>query len=453
MSTFEDEVAGIDRDRNFPAEVRSRIAANLADGSQPEGAALKATIAEHVEEGGAVIVAARAGRNLRPNGNRVAFIGTSLSSLYRDANAVYPPHRFPSWPNRLCWESGGRMINAGYFAVPGATTQQIHDTQIPQVLAMSPLPAACYIECGANDAAAGASATFKALVTSMVDQLQAVGIVPILVLSPHRGEAGSSGSTVQIGTGAQNEWRIAFADRRGLLTFDAYSAIVDITGGIAAAYTIGDTTHLNEAGYARIAAAAAEQGLPGYFPAPRGRRGRSKADPSDLWAGRGVFNGSAQFWAGLKTGTSEMTLGLASPAVGEDVSGQWLTGTRSAGTGDAVLQGPFIPAGNLPALSGRRVAMVLPIKTTGLLASGGSLDVALRFNATTSGDVFRVVAQAITRDLTGMLYIETTIPAGVSGTNGANVVITTKAPSGGATTGPIVISVGSGKIIDLDLAA
>ena len=52
-----------------------------------------------------------------------------------------------------------------------------------------------------------------------------------------------------------------------------------------------------------------------------------------------------------------------------------------------------------------------------------------------------------------MQYVETTIPAGVSGTSGGNVVITTKAPSGGgATTGSIVISVGSGKIVDLDAA-
>ena len=269
---------------------------------------------------GTAIVVARAGRNLRPNGNRVALIGTSLSSFYRDATAVYPPHRFPSWPNRLRWESNGRVISVGYFSVPGATTRQMHDTRLPQVLAMSPLPAACFVECGANDAAGGASETFKTLVTAVVDKLQATGVVPILVLSPPRGEAESSGSAAQVRTGAQNEWRIAFADRRGLLTFGAYSALVDITGGIAAAYTIGDTTHFNEAGYAHIAAAATEQGIPVYFPATRGHRCHSKADPSDLWTGRRVFNGSATNGLGLAGRASPTHQDCRAPRL------QWIAG-------------------------------------------------------------------------------------------------------------------------------
>lgn len=393
-------------------------------------------------------------RLLRPNGSRVAFIGTSLSSLYSDATSVYPPHKFPSWPNRLCWESNGKLLNVGYFAVPGATTQQIHDSQLPSVLALDPKPAACFIECGANEAGSGATTTFKNLVIDMVAQLRAAGIVPILVLSPPRGEVGSSGSSNAIGIAAQNEWRSRYAEKNGILTIDAYAPIVDVTGGIAAAYTASDTTHLNEAGYAKVASdAATRQKVYDLFPFSRPIRGRSKVDAQDLWTGRCVFTGSsAPNWTGLAGGTSTMTLTFATPTTDEDVPGQWLIGTRSAGTGDAVLQGPFIPAASLPAMAGKRIAIAFAFKTSGLQAGAGSFDLSIRFNSTVpAGDVYRTIAQAVKRDISGTFYHETTIPVGPSGSLGANLLVTSKpATGGGSSSAPIVFSIGAGKIIDLD---
>lgn len=344
-----------------------------ADQAIPNTPAGRTALAESTE-----LSTAFAGmRAVRPTGPLLAVIGTSLETL-SGASSVYYPHEEASYANLLVWLSDGRLIKHGFFSVPGATTQQIHDLQLPQVLALDPKPNACIVGCGPNEAAAGATSGWQALVQDICNQLRTAGIAPVLKIEPPRGAQGAAASPESIGTDQQNAWKREYAAREGLLVIDAFTPIVHVSGGITSAYSAdSNNVHLSPAGNRALADdILTRQKLLDAFPAPRPRIAQSKRDSRDLLAGAGVFSGSSTGWS--VAGTSA-ALSLVAASAGDGVNGSWLRMTRASGSsGDSNLS---YAISSIAVRDDHEVA--LKFRTSGLAASGLKASVMVRMNGYT----------------------------------------------------------------------
>lgn len=313
-------------------------------------------------------------RSVRPSGPLLAVIGTSLETL-SGASAVYYPHEEASWPNLVVWMSDGRIIKHGFFSVPGATTQQILENQLPQVLALDPRPNACAVGCGPNESALGASPEWIARVETICTILRSEGIDPLLKLEPARGAAGAAPTAEVVGTHAQNAWKRAYAAKEGIVLIDAFTPTVDVTGGIVAAYDAdANHVHLSPAGNLALATDIIQrQRLHERFPPVAPRIAQSKRDPQDILGGSGVFNGSSTGWS--VAGTSA-ALSLVAATADDGIKGSWLRMTRASGsTGDSNLSFA-IPA--ITIADDHEVA--LKFRTSGLSASGMKASVMVRIN-------------------------------------------------------------------------
>ncbi|GAA0493806.1 SGNH/GDSL hydrolase family protein [Pigmentiphaga daeguensis] len=172
----------------------------------------------------------------------LAAVGDSITQENRTDKA--------GWLHLLCALSGQRYRWRGEFAVGGKRAEEVEVEQIPQILAMDPLPKAVVLACGSNNyySPAAVDTGINAIVR-MCATLRAVGILPILWTIPPRNDLPDSVLNI-------HRWNARIQALRGLYGYpllDAYGALTDpATGLIRAAYTY-DGTHPTKLGCAQIA--------------------------------------------------------------------------------------------------------------------------------------------------------------------------------------------------------
>lgn len=159
-----------------------------------------------------------------------------------------------NWLRDLCYLSGQtyRYRYGADFAVSGSTAEQALASQLPQVLAMNPLPKSCVIACGSNNYNSSAEiASGFAAVTTMIRQLLAAGIQPILWTIPPRGNVPGS----QTGINAWNALVYQMQAQYGFPLVDCNAAFQDPNNPafLKAAYTF-DGTHPTVLGSGALAA-------------------------------------------------------------------------------------------------------------------------------------------------------------------------------------------------------
>lgn len=168
---------------------------------------------------------------------------------------------------------GGVFDLRACYAVSGQTSSHVKAVQLPQVLAMSPLPAYAFIDVGHNDIVAGSTAeTVFDTVSSVIASLNAVGVKTIL---------STSGTSTTIAASAvfsanlrrlNSLYKTSGAALAGVAAvIDPYSAVVDYTtGSYSSAYYQADNVHYNPEGARRIAVLCAQQltQLVSTLPAP-----------------------------------------------------------------------------------------------------------------------------------------------------------------------------------------
>ncbi|AOY96835.1 hypothetical protein BKK79_36070 [Cupriavidus sp. USMAA2-4] len=201
----------------------------------------------------ASVAAAQAAANivtasLSISGQKVGIVGVG------DSISAIAYSGLTNWLRDLCYLSGQtyRYRYGADFAVSGSTAEQALATQMPQVLAMNPLPNACVIACGSNNY--GSSATIAsgfAAVTTMIEQLLAAGIQPILWTVPPRGNVSGS----QAGINSWNALVYQMQAQYGFPLVDCNAAFQDPNNPayLNAAYTF-DGTHPTVLGSGALAA-------------------------------------------------------------------------------------------------------------------------------------------------------------------------------------------------------
>lgn len=299
---------------------------------------------------------------------------------------AYQPFINPTFFNLLPIMTHQRIRRhpaGGMYAVSSSWVISQHDLQLPKVLAMDPLPGACVLTCGAAemvDNTAYDFATNKALVRSMVAQLLAAGVMPILWTVPPINSTGFPVSVPDINV-RLNQWNVFIrmtAAEWGFPLIDAHSALAQVDGTHLPG-TTPDLLHPNGPGHVLVSEQALADGLANWFP-PNSlvNTARTTDDLTTLWndgtINLGLFttdtdsNGIAD---GL-TATGTASHSLVTPDPADQLLGKWQRLTVAAGN-TASLQGPITSgwsAGDIVALSCR-------FRTQNMADSGAVYSVAL----------------------------------------------------------------------------
>ena len=285
---------------------------------------------------------------------------------------------------------------------------EIRDTHLPQVLAANPRPAACGIMAGTNDCWSGSGANFNltASTTAYLDiitQLRAAGICPIIFLIPPN----ATSTLAQRNTLQWNARLRAIGEKYGVAVADNFSPVINpTTGGIAAAYLLGDGlgVHLNLVGRRVIAESLIAKGLPNLFPPAPQLTGKSSTDPLNLLAG--------QTWASFGN-TANTVVTTPAPVAADDVSGNWQQAVYS-GTSTILRFTGNVATGVVP---GNRVAFSGRFQASGVEAAVAAEDdpllIRLRFRAGTTdlNQYLLAVYQWAVDVADGTFYVEGTVPA------------------------------------------
>lgn len=142
--------------------------------------------------------------------------------------------------------AGDRVLDWRIFATGGANTQAIHVAHLPQVLALPDRPAYCLVATGTNDLGVGYDFNaLKAAHQSLLGDLQAAGITPILWAPPPRV---ASEVTANANTLEYAQYIYALAEARNLEVLDANAILADGSGALDPALAL-DSVHPNDAGH------------------------------------------------------------------------------------------------------------------------------------------------------------------------------------------------------------
>jgi lysophospholipase L1-like esterase len=152
--------------------------------------------------------------------------------------------------NYLPWAvlySQGKLIYKGQSGTVGFTTAQVLTTHLP--LAVKAAPGICVVLCGTNDVGTVSSTTIstaKANITSIVQQLLAASIQPVLCTIPPQNSVSNS---ILVQVGQLNHWIKRYGQGHGIPVADFHGVLTDpATGGN---YTSGlntDNLHPTSAG-------------------------------------------------------------------------------------------------------------------------------------------------------------------------------------------------------------
>lgn len=367
---------------------------------------------------------------LRQYGGMVVALGDSITNNYgsgqsQTGTTSYQPDNHYSLALALAGQS---PLWLGAFSAGGYTLEQIRDTFVPQVLAMTPVPAAALILGGTNNAGAASGVGFVtsaaiAVVQQICQSLATKAIVPILATIPPRGD----NTTVNQNVDKFNRALKRFAAVNGYDLIDYHRVLVDPSTGVyKAGYCQTDNIHPSFKGCKAMAQAAAPFWA-SRFPRSVPPIADHKLDTSNLISsGAGLFvadsdaDGLSNGWASF-SGTG-MTF---SRVLDPDGLTYWQRITMgTAGSGNALLQWSntgLCAAGDVIELCARiqtngfEAATVDP-STGGSGGTGPSWYLTAAIPPGNSGNDVMAPAYSIHTDVTdGVVYGRFPAPAGATG--------------------------------------
>lgn len=311
---------------------------------------------------------------------------------------------------------------AGMYAVSNSWVTHEASVQLPYVLAMNPLPGACVLCCNnAEILGNNTSYSFSAnqgLIKSMVAQLLAVGVVPILWTIP------PINSTIQIVDVATinvrlNQWNVwirRYAAEQGFPLIDAHTALTQVDGTHIPGTVVNDVLHPNGTGNVLIAQQAIADGLADWFP-PNSlvNTARTTDDLTNLFndgtTNLGLFTSNTSGVGTGLTATGTATFSVVAPASTDELLGNWQQITVAAANNayaQATLTGWSV--GDTLAYS-CRVQTENMANSNAVYSLGLISDAAQPYNGAARWGDFNTQAPDIDD---GELYFELEIPSGIT---------------------------------------
>lgn len=370
-------------------------------------------------------------------GGRVSAIGDSITANYgaaSGATAYQPDNHFA----QALILSGQSPLWHQVYAAGGYTLEQIRDTFVANVLALTPRPSACLVLGGTNNVKTDGTGTGYvvtdsiAVIQTICDTLAAASIVPILATIPPYGAL----TAINVNVDKFNRHLKSFAATRGYDLIDYHAALVDPTTGV---FQTGlcqtDNVHPSYKGANVMALAAASFWT--RFPRIAAPIADHKLDSTNkIDSGKGLFvadtnaDGISDGWASF-SGTGMTFTRVA------DGSLTWQRITMpSTGTGTGLLQWSatsLCSAGDIIELCGRvqtsgfTAAVVAP----GGAGSGGTgPSWSMSASIMPTNDVLSPSYAIHTDVADGVLYGRIAAPAGATGQIKVNIFITGQPASG-----------------------
>lgn len=288
-----------------------------------------------------------------PARNTIAALGDSIT--FSDEVTGYQPTIGSNHLNQLQVMTHQRIRFGGAdFAISGSNLSNALTVQLPQVLAMNPLPGACVIASATNDLwiVAAPNPNFTAMKTtlrSIVTALLEAGVAPILwCVPPNTNASGSiTPANYQANIHQWNTWIRRYASLNGFPVIDAHTALAAINGTYISGLGAGDLIHPNTPGERAIAQQALADGLADIFP-PNTlvHTARQTNDLSNLFndgtTNLGLFtvDSNADGVANGLTASGTAAYAVVAPATSDNLSGNWQQATATTGQ-TAVLQASF----------------------------------------------------------------------------------------------------------------
>jgi hypothetical protein len=272
------------------------------------------------------------------------------------------------------------------FAVSGSTIGQALINQLPNVLAMNPLPGACAVASATNDlwVVAAPNPNFNNMVSTLktiVATLVNAGIVPILWTVPPNTNttSGIAPANYQANIHQWNSWVRRFAAINAYPLIDAHAALAAIDGTYTSGYGASDLIHPNGPGERVIAQQALADGLADIFP-PNSlvHTARQTNDLSNLFndgtTNLGLFttDSNSDGVADGLTASGTATYSLVTPVASDKLYGKWQQMAVTAGN-TAVLQSTISTGW----ATGNQLAFSARIQTQGIEASTANFFVAI----------------------------------------------------------------------------
>jgi lysophospholipase L1-like esterase len=180
--------------------------------------------------------------NVKSGGNAIVYLGDSITLGATDYSANSLGASFPLYAQLF---SKGRCLMVRNAGIAGNTTTQMlarFDTDVTPYA-----PATVFILGGTNDSGAlVATATYQANIAAIVAKVRAIGARPVLgTIAPN-----NAGGTRMTLVRQWNNWLKRYGAANGITVVDFYATLADPTNGqYLSAYSSGDGTHPNEAGY------------------------------------------------------------------------------------------------------------------------------------------------------------------------------------------------------------
>lgn len=256
---------------------------------------------------------------LRRRGNRAIGIGDSIMIGSDGPFSGYAG----SWFSRLSEMSGQRLRRSRNAGVAGQSTSSMLARIQTDVIAFN--PDICVLEVVTpNDI--GQSLTLeqsKANIISMINQVVAAGIRPIVCTGPP-----SDTTAVRDRLNQTSAWLIEYANARGIAVLDLYTPLVDPADGTYLSAYTADGVHPNAAGQEAVAAY-----LNTHLPRDLNEvplLSRNAGDVTNLLL-NGVFIGDSNS-DGVANSWTGVSLASASLEARSDGFGNWQVITGDAGT-------------------------------------------------------------------------------------------------------------------------
>lgn len=350
--------------------------------------------------------ARKVAKTIRPASGRVVAIGDSIT--FNNSGGHY---------QQMVVRSNGRATQGGWFATQGLTIEQIRDTHLPQVLALTGAqkPAACMVLAGTNNVGASSGTGFnfptaRTAYLQITTALIGAGILPIICTLPPRADFTLSKTNGQLFNG----WLKGIAAANGWPLLNYHALLADGIGGWKSGQS-ADGIHPNLLGFrtmseALVPAFAAIFPLGGILPS-----GHAYDEPNLLPGSAECFqldsnaDGLSDGWAnygGAGTVASRVTTDTT-------IVGAWQCLERPlAGSGNAYLQlNPGVVTGFAV---GDRIAALHYVKATDMetaLNQSASTSMNFRISGTVLSTVYPLNAWASDLTSVGVAYAEGVVPA------------------------------------------
>lgn len=305
---------------------------------------------------GRTALGAASQRIMRPNGPRLGVLGDSLHSYgYSSISGSGVAARLPVIFRQVEWLTHGRVKMTNPQQDPGDTMADVLSTQLPALLAATPLPNACVVAISRNDAGGSFDLDdYLADYTDIAGELFSAGVCPIFLTPMPTGAAGSPLSPQDANMRRLGDGLRKLGAVLGVPVFDQYDALADETGGLKAAVNQGDNTHLTAAGYKAVADWLIAQGFADLFPGVGSSTIKDTANTYDLVGGAGLMkDASPSGFSVAGTGTS---VTYVSPEAVDGIAGRWAKVLKASGsTADGAFRwtsGTVVTPGNVYRISG-----------------------------------------------------------------------------------------------------